>query len=316
MRQVVQVLPSHPGFRRNLATLLSVAGDFSGAEQEIRALQDLNTDVRATRILGVTQLGQGLVREAAETYQKLSTMGRLGGSWASIALGDLAAYEGRFSDAVRILEQGAAADLAAKNRDGAAMKLVALAHVHLMGSQSRLAAAAAERALQNSTAISIRFLTARIFVETGSVRRARTLADEFLSQLAVEHQAYGKIIEGGIALKNGEARQAIKTLTEANEVLDTWLGHFDLGRAYFSAGANLQADSEFDRCNQRRGEALYLLDEDPTYAYFPVLHYYRGRVREEMKTAGFADAYREYLRIRGQSTEDPLVPEVRKRIGS
>ncbi len=51
------------------------------------------------------------------------------------------------------------------------------------------------------------------------------------------------------------------------------------------------------------------------YGYFPVVHYYRGRVREEMKTAGFADTYREYLKIRGESTEDPLVPEVRKRVG-
>ena len=75
------------------------------------------------------------------------------------------------------------------------------------------------------------------------------MADEFLSQVAAEHQAYGKIIQGGIALDNQDFRQAIKILTEANEVLDTWLGHFDLGRAFLAAGGALpQADSEFDRC--------------------------------------------------------------------
>ena len=58
------------------------------------------------------------------------------------------------------------------------------------------------------------------------------------------------------------------------------------------------------------------MDEDPTYGLFPVVYYYQGRVREELKTASFADAYREYLKIRGQSTEDPLVAEVRKRIGN
>ncbi len=48
-----------------------------------------------------------------------------------------------------------------------------------------------------------------------------------------------------------------------------------------------QADSEFDRCIQRRGEALALfLDEEPTYAFFPPVYYYRGRVREAMNTAG------------------------------
>ena len=41
-----------------------------------------------------------------------------------------------------------------------------------------------------------------------------------------------------------------------------------------------QADSEFDRCIKRRGEALSLfLDEEPTYAYFPPVHYYQARAR-------------------------------------
>jgi hypothetical protein len=35
-----------------------------------------------------------------------------------------------------------------------------------------------------------------------------------------------------------------------------------------------------------------------------------------MKSAGFADSYREYLNIRGQSTEDPLLADVRKRVGN
>ena len=130
--------------------------------------------------------------------------------------------------------------------------------------------------------VPIRFLTARIFVETGAVDARRTLAAGLSSELPAEPQAYGKIIEGGIALKSGDPRQAIKILTDANGVLDTWLGHFDLGRAYLAARAYPQADSEFDRCVQRRGEALALVDEDPTYGFFPMVYYYQGRVREEM----------------------------------
>ena len=48
----------------------------------------------------------------------------------------------------------------------------------------------------------------------------------------------------------------------------------------------------------------------------PSCVYYRGRVREEMKTTNFADSYREDLKIRGESKEDPLVPEVRTRAGN
>jgi hypothetical protein len=34
-----------------------------------------------------------------------------------------------------------------------------------------------------------------------------------------------------------------------------------------------------------------------------------------MKSDGFADFYKTYLNIRGQSTEDPLVSDIRHRIG-
>ena len=312
MRQVVKVLPSQQGFRTNLALFLSYAGDFAGAEQEIRSMQAPND--RAIGALAISQLGQGLIGEVTDTYKQLSGMSSWGAGYAAAGLADLAVYQGRFAAAVRLFETGITADLAAKNPDAAAMKLTALAYAHLASGQKAPAIAAANRALQNSTAAPIRFLAARIFVEAGQVPRARVLAKEFMSQIAAESQAYGKIIQAGI-VKNEDRGQAIKLLTEANQVLDTWFGHFDLGRAYFEAGAFPQADSEFDRCIQRRGEALAVVDEDPTYGYFPIVYYYQGRVRQEMKTASFADSYREYLKIRGESKEDPVVTDVSRRAG-
>ena len=58
------------------------------------------------------------------------------------------------------------------------------------------------------------------------------------------------------------------------------------------------------------------LDEEPTYGYLPPVYYYQGRVREELNSAGFAESYRAYLKLRGKSSEDPLLPEVRRRAGS
>jgi tetratricopeptide (TPR) repeat protein len=232
-------------------------------------------------------------------------------------MGDLAVYEGRFSDAVRIFEQGAATDLAAKNVDRAARKLTSMAHAHFMRGDKGQAIAAAEKALMTSNAVPIRFLAARVLAEAGAVARAKEIATSFSSELPAEPQAYGKIIEGEIALKNGNPRQAITILTDASNVLDTWLAHFDLGRAYLELGAFPQADSEFERCISRRGEALSLLvDEEPTYGYFPMVYYYQGRAREGLKNAAAAGSYGEYLKIRGKSPEDPLLPEVRRRAGS
>ena len=42
-----------------------------------------------------------------------------------------------------------------------------------------------------------------------------------------------------------------------------------------------EADSEFDRCIKRRGEALELfMDDMPTYSLLPAVYYYQGQVRE------------------------------------
>ncbi len=312
MQRVVAILPQRALYRVNLALYSNYAGEFQAAEQEARTIQEPN--VKALLALAFSQLGQGQLPQAMATYQKLETIDALGASFAASGLGDLAVLEGRFSDATRILAQGAAQDLTSKNVDRAASKFAALAHAEIGRGRTRAAIAAAEQALANSDAVKIRFLAARSFVEAGEAGRAGPLIASLASELQAEPQAYAKIVEGELALKNGDPRQAIKVLTEANALLDTWLGHFDLGRAYLEAGAFTQADSEFDRCIARRGEALsLLLDEEPTYAHLAPVYYYQGRVREGLKTAGFAESYRAYLTLRGQSKEDPLVGEVRRR---
>jgi tetratricopeptide (TPR) repeat protein len=265
--------------------------------------------------LAFAHLGQGRPALASEAYGRLGKIDELGASQASSGLGDLAIYEGRFSDAVRILDAGAANDIAAKNPDRAAAKLTMLARAHLLRGQKKSAIASAERALTGSTAPKIRFLAARTFADAGEIARAREVAASLASELQAEPQSYAKILEAGFALDGADPRQAIKLLTEANALLDTWMGRFDLGRAYLEAGLYTQADSEFDRCIKRRGEALSLfLDEEPTFSVLPSVYYYQGRVREALKSVAFAESYRTYLNIRGNSREDTLLPEVRKRV--
>ena len=68
--------------------------------------------------------------------------------------------------------------------------------------------------------------------------------------------------------------------------------------------------------HEAAGEAIELFDDNvPTYAYFPPVYYYQGRAREGMKSEGFADFYKTYLSIRGQSSDDPLVTDIRHRLG-
>ena len=313
MRRVVQLLPNLPLFRTNLSYYASYASDFQTAEQEALAIEA--PDRFATLALAFAQVGQGRVNEAKATYTRLAGFGPQGASMAASGLGDIAAYEGRFQDAARILQEGATADINAKYTDRAGAKLVALAQVYLSQENRRAAAAAAEQALMHSRAVPIRFLAARTFVETGDTERARREAGTLASELETEPQAYAKIIEAGIALKAGDARRAVTLLQDANQQFDTWIGHFDLGRAYLEVGgAETRADSEFDDCLKRRGEAISLfLDEEPTYGYLPIVYYYQGLGREKLGTTGYRESYRQYLTIRGTS-EDRVAQDVRKRV--
>jgi len=317
MKRAVELVPRRALFRINLALYANYGGDFATANEQVEILRELERPQWALFNRALAELGQGGLDAAKATYEELGKTDARGISWMPSGLADLAIQEGRFSDAVPILGRGAEADLKADNREKAAQKFAALAHAQVLRKQNAAAIVAADKALATYNAVKIRFLAGMIFVEAGDSKRAQTVITELASEIHAEPQAYAKILEGRLALSRGDARQAVKLLLEANTLLDTWIGRFDLGRAYLEAGMLAQADSEFERCIERRGEALALfLDEEPTYAFFPPVYYYRGRVREALNTASFAESYRAYLDIRGKSTEDPLVPEVRRRAGA
>ncbi len=315
-RRAVEINPKGALQRAALSLYSSYAGDFAGGEREAQAALGINPSFPAYLALAEAQLGLGQMSQATETYHKLAKVSVQGASLAASGLADVAYYEGRYADAVRILQQGAAADLAAKNSDNAAEKFAALSHIQLLRGQKEPAVAAATKASTMSQVIRVRVVAAQTFVEAGEIAKAQKLASGLASELEAEPQAYAKIIEGDLALKRGDASNAIKTLTDANNLLDTWIGRYKLGRAYLDAGLFVEADAEFERCVKRRGEALELfMDNVPTFGYFPSVYYLQGRAREGLKSPGFAESYRTYLSIRGKAGEDPLLPEIRKRLG-
>jgi hypothetical protein len=315
MRQIVKIMPNSTIFRNNLALYLSYSGDFAAGEEEAKAIQ--NPGVNSLIALAFGQLGRNAPAEALDAYKKLAAIDAQGASRAVSGAGDVAIYEGRFADAARILGEGAAGDVAAKEPNRAAAKFAALAFAQLSRKQNAAAIAAASNALKNSQTVKIRFLAGRVFAEAGESRKALDVATSLAADVHAEPQAYAKIIRALTALKAGDRAEAIKTLTEANTQLDTWIGHLDLARANLEAGQFIEADSELDRCIKRRGEALALfLDEEPTYGYLPQVYYYQGRARQGLNSAGFAESYREYLKIRGSSPDDPLLPDVRKQAGN
>jgi serine/threonine protein kinase/predicted Zn-dependent protease len=317
-RRAVEIMPKAVSSRLNLGFISAFAGDFAGSEKEARTALSINPKAaQAYLVLAEAQMGLGQVDNASQSYHQLEAFGPAAASTAADGLADLAAYQDRHADAEKILKEGAAADLAAKNNDSAARKDVALANVEQLQGKHAVAIADADKALALSQTVPIQMLAALTYIDAGEIAKAQKQATALSSALPTESQAYGKILAGLIALKKKDTNEAIRQIFAANNMLDTWIGRYELGRTYLEAGAFTQADAEFDRCLKRRGEAIELFDDNvPTYAYFPPVYYYEGRAREGMKTAGFADFYRSYLAIRGQSMDDPLVVDTRRRLGN
>ena len=314
MRAVVKILPNRALYRQNLALYLNYSGDFANGEQEARTIGD--TDFVTLMALAFAQLGQDQFGPASVTYQRMEKTDALGASYAASGLADIAAFQGRYGDAIAILSKEAADDVGTGDTTRAAMKYATIAQMQALRGDNRTAITWAERALEATKDMKVRFVAARALVYAGDAAQARSVAREIATDVLTEAQTHARIIEGMAALQEKDAPRAVTILNEANRMRSTWIGQFELGRAYLAAGMFPQASSEFDSCIRRRGEALSLfLDEEPTFALFPAVYYYQGRVREGMKS-GPTESYTKYLDIRGKSTEDPLAADARGRLST
>jgi tetratricopeptide (TPR) repeat protein len=315
LHRALEVLPHNQFARVNLAMFLSYTGDFPASEREARTALEASPSYEVAYVaLAMAQVGQGQLAEAIKTYRQLEKVSNFGQSLAAPGLADIALYEGRLGDAAQLLQQGAAVALPAGRLEPAAADFALLGYTQLLRKKKAAALAALEKALANSKSVSARFLAARVYVAAGETSEARKLAASLAAESQLDPQVYAKLIEAEVLLQGGAARQAIPIFTQANSQLDTWIGRFDLGRAYLEADSFVEADSEFDRCIKRRGETLDLFDYLATYGYMPEVYYYQGLARAGLKSPGAADSYRTYLSIRGKAGEDPLLPEVRHRL--
>jgi tetratricopeptide (TPR) repeat protein len=314
--RAVELSPNSPAQHMNFSVYATYAGDFRTAEEQARDVLKLNPAYEKGYLaLAYAQLGQNQLDQATETYGQLKKISKMGSSYASEGLADLAVYQGRFDEAARMLRDGAASDLAERFPDQASAKFAALANVETLRNHKTESLAAIKQALANGKGVKLQFLAARLYVTAGEDAKARELATALSSEIATEPQAYSKIVLGEIALRDKHPNEAIKAFTDASSMVDTWVGRFDLGRSYLDANLFVEADAEFDRCLKRQGEAMELFMSDvPTFSYVVPVYYYQGRVRQEMKSPGFEESYRTYLNIREKAGEDPLLADIHKRL--
>ncbi|MDH4198459.1 MAG: tetratricopeptide repeat protein, partial [Candidatus Aminicenantes bacterium] len=303
--------------RANLSWYYIGAGEFEQAETEAQqAITSSPEYEKAYLTAALSNAARGNPDAARSFYQRLADVSPRGASYASHGLADLALFEGRTSEAVKILAEAIAVDLEKMGApDFAAQKMALLAQVELARGRKAQAAEAARRAAATSQKPEVMFLAGEILLLAGQAERAQALAAELRQKFEPEPQAYARIIEGEIVREKGQVQDAIRVLRDAQKVLDTWLGRFALGRAYLEVEAFTEAYSEFETCLKRKGEAaVVFLNDLPSARYMPVIHYYLGRAQEGLKSPAAKESYRTFLALKERAEADPLVSDARRRL--
>jgi tetratricopeptide (TPR) repeat protein/predicted Ser/Thr protein kinase len=317
-KRALEITPHSVLQQVNYSMYALYAGDFDTAAKQAQAiLQDNPKFDQALRTAALAELGLGHTAEAAASYAKLQAVSSYGASIAATGLADLALYEGKLADAASILQKAIAADLAAKDAESAADRTATLALMQLTLAKTQDAVSSAAKASANSKDPGVIYRAAQVYIAAGQEAKALQLVTPLSQRLETEPQVYAKLIAGEAQLKKGNARDALNSFQEGQKLADTWLGHFDMGRAYLDAGAFTEASSEFDVCLKRRGEATSVfLDDVPSFHVLPAVYYYQGRAREGLNSPGAAESYKTFLAIKEKGAGDPLVADAQRRLAS
>lgn len=317
-RHAIAIMPNSVQQRSNLSLYELYAGDFDAAAQDAeRILQDNPKFDVGERTLALAKLARGDVAGAKREYAKLQALSAHGASMAATGLADLALYEGRLTDASEVLKKGIAADVEAKDVESASNGELTLAFTQLALGMKSKAEVSARAAVRESKDESVIYRAAQVYLAIGQDGQARQLVAPLAQRLEDEPRLYAKLIEGEAQLRKGNTGQALALFQEAQKLSDSWLGHFDMGRAYLEAGLFADASAEFDTCLSRRGEATAVfLDDVPTYHILPEAYYYEGRASEGLHSSNANEFYNRFLKVKTKNSEDPLVADARKRLAA
>jgi serine/threonine protein kinase/Tfp pilus assembly protein PilF len=313
--KAINLRPGNVGLYYNLIWYAIGAGDFELARQYTEKVLEINPGRQICMYyvsVALIELLQGSPEKAAEAYHSIEKLGTAPASTAKTGLADLALYEGRLSDAKKILEKAIEEDL---KMGSAARNLILLAELQLSLGQSTSALECVEQAVKERVSLEIIYPAAQMYVQSGQEEKAKVLAAKLSEIPEADFQAYSKLIEGDIQLGKNNIVGAIRLYMEAQNFLDTWRGRFALGEAYLKNELYSEALSEFGACLERKGEAVVMfLNDIPTARYLPQVYYYMGRALEGMGNASASESYQEFLKIKEKGEADWMVEDARRRL--
>jgi eukaryotic-like serine/threonine-protein kinase len=316
-RKAVEIYPKNVLARGNLALYAMYAGSFDVAYTEAIKTIELNPGYETSYICqAVSELMRGHLLQAEEIYQKLAGVSVLGASLSVMGQADMALYQSKLAEGRSILELGVAGDISGSNPNSGP-KLSALAGVQLLQGKTAEAIQAAARSVAISKEPRVLYEAANVYLDAGRINDALLLAKTLDANLEPDIQAYAHVIMAKARLHQGDREGGIRELEETQKNHDTWLGRYELGRAYLDAGKFPEAYTQLEQCLKRRGEATAVFFDDvPTVRYLPTVYYYLGRAQERLGSPAAIESYRTFLAIKEKGKGDPLVPDARRRLAS
>ena len=316
-RKAMALWPGSIRFRSNYALYAMYAGDFASAAKAAQAIVDEQPRSFTDYLpLAVADAVEGRLDHARQVYERMGGTGGPGASLAATGLGDLALFEGRAADAREVLSKALLDDERERNTVGLVSKHLAIAEAWMLDANAVAAVASAGKAVRVARGPDALVPAARIYLAAGKAAEAQALGAELQGRVPSLARAFGKVIEGEVALEQRKLVAAIDAFRAAAKLADVWIARYDAGVAYVEAGQYAEALSEFELCQKRRGETTALFFDDwPTVRYLVPLDYWLGRAKEGLgMKAPAAEHYRQFLTRRPDGSRDPLARDARARL--
>ena len=313
-RVAVELEPNNLIHRLNFAMYAHYAGDFDlSIAESSRTLEDNPGFAYATFTLARAAAAKGDFDAASSSYAELGRSPD-GAGLAAIGQADLAMARGRWEQALEIAE-----DSLQESQDTPqpAMQLVRSEALLMLGRVDE-AADVARALVGSSNEESVLYPAGRVLVAAQQRVGVLEATTKLESLLQSQSSSYARLLQGEMALDEGDLPKAMTALREGWQVYDSWFAHFLLGRAYFEAERFPEALDELELCLRRKGEATdVFLNDSSTLRYFVPALYWIGRSREMVSGPEAArEAYAMYLDLRGNSPEnDPFAASALERIG-
>jgi serine/threonine protein kinase/tetratricopeptide (TPR) repeat protein len=308
VREVLKLNPRSASDRYNLAIQSVYAGDFPGALVEgSRVIKEQPTYEQPYLPVALAKLYGGDLQGAERTYEKVQDLSPFGASLGRLGRADLLLYQGKYREALPVLQKGVAADEKAGNTAFLGAQYVALAETELALGQREAAVASAGKAPRFSEHEGIRFPAALVLVAARRDADAEKIAVAMENTLQSHMMAYAQLVRAAIAAREGHLGAAVELFRDSLKRRDTWMGRFLLGRLYVENQRYTEALGELDTCMKRYGEAGDVFFYDfPTARYLPPLFYYLGRAQEALGIADAKVSYERFLAARGEAgPQDP-----------